>query len=74
MRATVIPGAPCKDCTERHLGCHDVERCEKWAAYVEKKKAAKAAMDEEAEKRAEDSRHYGRYRYPNGKRRERKRR
>ena len=34
-----VPTSPCKDCKKRFLGCHDSNRCKKWAEYVIAKKA-----------------------------------
>ena len=28
----------CKDCEKRHVGCHNAEKCEAWAAHEELKK------------------------------------
>ncbi len=39
------PMSPCKDCTERKLGCHSI--CEKYKSFVEKNRemAAKEKAD-----------------------------
>lgn len=41
---------PCKDCPDRKAGCS--AKCEKWAAYVEKRNAAYAERLKRADKRA----------------------
>lgn len=30
--------SPCKDCTKRYVGCHNVEKCKEWAVFVEDQK------------------------------------
>lgn len=41
---------PCKDCTRRRVGCHNVNTCEDWRAHVEteKKRREKQARDRDA--------------------------
>ena len=46
----IVP--PCKDCPDRHLGCHD--RCEKYQAY----KKAKLSYKEELSKSKSEYAYY----------------
>lgn len=41
--------SPCKDCTRRKVGCHNVETCPDWAVHVERTKARYAARKEKME-------------------------
>lgn len=34
--------SPCKDCTRRKVGCHNVETCKDWKKYVEALRAERA--------------------------------
>lgn len=51
------PGCP-KDCPKRSISpnCHNVETCERWAAYVARKEAEKSAKEtvRKAERDLED--------------------
>ena len=47
--------APCKDCKERHVGCHS--KCEKYLEY--KKELQKAKHQEKINKKIEDDIWYG---------------
>ena len=64
FRASV---SPCKDCTRRFYGCHNVKLCKPWAEYVAKKKAEKAARDEAVLQHLDESFHYNRYHHPDGR-------
>ncbi len=35
----------CYQCQDRHLGCHDPEKCEKYAAFLEEHYRAKGKAD-----------------------------
>ena len=47
--------APCKDCKDRHIGCHS--KCEKYLEY--KKELQKAKHREKIDKKIEDDIWYG---------------
>lgn len=47
--------APCKDCKDRHVGCHS--KCEKYLEY--KKELQKAKHQEKINKKIEDDIWYG---------------
>ena len=47
--------APCKDCKDRHVGCHS--KCEKYLEY--KKELQKAKHREKIDKKIEDDIWYG---------------
>ena len=47
--------APCKDCKDRHVGCHS--KCEKYLEY--KKELQKAKHQEKIDKKIEDDIWYG---------------
>ena len=47
--------APCKDCKDRHVGCHG--KCEKYLEY--KKELQKAKCQEKINKKIEDDIWYG---------------
>ena len=47
--------APCKDCKDRHIGCHS--KCEKYLEY--KKEVQKAKHREKIDKKIEDDIWYG---------------
>ena len=47
--------APCKDCKDRHVGCHG--KCEKYLEY--KKELQKAKRREKIDKKIEDDIWYG---------------
>ena len=47
--------APCKDCKDRHVGCHG--KCEKYLEY--KKELQKAKHREKIDKKIEDDIWYG---------------
>ena len=47
--------APCKDCKDRHVGCHG--KCEKYLEY--KKELQKAKHQEKIDKKIEDDIWYG---------------
>jgi len=40
----MLPSAPCKDCTERYLGCHN--RCPKYASFKERNEVIKGKWRE----------------------------
>ena len=50
-----MDGAPCKDCKDRHIGCHG--KCEKYLEY--KKELQKAKHREKIDKKIEDDIWYG---------------
>ena len=34
--------SPCKGCTRRQVGCHNVETCQVWKTFVEEQKEERA--------------------------------
>ena len=50
-----MDGAPCKDCKDRHIGCHG--KCEKYLEY--KKELQKVKYQEKIDKKIEDDIWYG---------------
>lgn len=54
--------SPCKDCQRRTLGCHNVDECQDWKAYVELKKRVYAARKEVSEQGDDFERHQVRHR------------
>ena len=54
--------SPCKDCQRRTLGCHNVDVCQEWKAYVEARKIAYAAKRAVAEQGDDFERHQIRHR------------
>ena len=55
--------SPCKGCTKRKIGCHNVETCKPWRAYVEINKARLDAKNEAHEEFAAVKAHLRRHGY-----------
>lgn len=55
--------SPCKDCKRRKVGCHNVETCKVWAAYVEANKAHLLARYAAKEEREDVMKHLRRHKY-----------
>ena len=53
--------SPCKECTRRKLGCHNVDTCPQWREYVENNQKAKAIRSETAMQGCDWERHLRRH-------------
>ena len=47
---TTSGGECCQNCKDRHVGCHNIETCEKWAAAEKKREKEKRNRAEAAAK------------------------
>ncbi|MBR5878007.1 MAG: hypothetical protein IKY91_00545 [Akkermansia sp.] len=47
IKLTSITEAPCRTCTTRFYGCHNVKLCKRWAEYVERKRADQKQRNEQ---------------------------
>lgn len=55
--------SPCKNCEERRVGCHNVDTCPRWLAYVQSNQEAKVRRDEYREEQNARTEHLKRRGY-----------
>jgi hypothetical protein len=60
--------SPCKDCERRKVGCHNVDTCPQWLAFVQSNQEAKVRRDEYLEEQNARTSHLKRRGYKPGMR------